>query len=145
MVATRLDETMERYQRKTAPATVNLELAALRRMFRLAVRAGLLPTMPHIPRLKVENTRTVSFTDAELDAVLDVLTQGRPRTELHPEVKAQPALVAAIAFQAATGWRGPSEVWPLQWKQVDFKAGTVSLERGKTKSGEPRPRAIARC
>jgi integrase len=123
---------------KAAPATVNLELAALRRMFRLAVRTGPLATMPYIRRLKVNNVRTQSFSDKELDAVLDLLTHGRPEDAINSELKPHPGLVAAIAFQAMTGWRGPSEVWPLQWKQVDFRAGTVSLERGTTKSGEPR-------
>jgi integrase len=127
-----------RLEDKAAPATVNLELAALRRMFRLAERAGLLTTMPYIRRLKVENTRTVSFTDEELDAVLDVLTRGRPKTAMQPAVKPQPDLVALIAFTAATGWRWQSEVRWLEWRRVDFKAGTVSLERGTTKSGEPR-------
>jgi len=107
-------------------------------MFRLAVRAGVLPTMPHVERLIVENTWTQSFTDDELDAMLDVLMNGRPKSTMHPAVKAQPALVAALAFQAATDWRGPSELWRLQWRQVDFKAGTVSLDRGTTKNGAAR-------
>ena len=40
-----------------AAATINRELAALRRMFRLAVRKGKLPTMPDISLLAEDNVR----------------------------------------------------------------------------------------
>jgi integrase len=32
----------------------------------------------------------------------------------------------------------PSEVRTLQWRQVDVEAGTVTLDAGMTKNGEPR-------
>jgi integrase len=120
------------------PATVQAEIAALRRMFSLAVRAGLLPTRPAFDNLKFENTRTKSFTDAELRSVLDVLEHGRPATAKDPELLPQPDLAAVVSFAAMTGWRVPSEVLRLQWAQVDLAAGTVSLARGETKSGHPR-------
>src|SRR5262245_16586477 len=122
-----------RLEAGAARGTVDLELKALRQMFRLALKLERVHSMPKIELLKPENTRTVSFTDEELDTVLDVLMHGRPKTAVQPAVRAQPGLVAAFAFQAMTGWRGPSEVWPLQWRQVDFEAGTVSLRRGTTK------------
>jgi integrase len=37
-----------------------------------------------------------------------------------------------------TGWRIRSEVLPLQWRQVDFQAGTVRLEPGTTKNKDGR-------
>lgn len=37
-----------------------------------------------------------------------------------------------------TGWRINSEVLPLEWRQVDLKAGEVRLDPGKTKNGEGR-------
>ena len=127
----------ERLKAKAAPATVQKELAALGRMFSLAVEAELLPVAPRFKRLKVENTRTVAFTEAELDAVLNVLTHGRPATAMDPEVKAQPDLVPAIVFAAATGWRIGSDVFTLQWRQVDFAAGTVTRwSRGTVKARE---------
>jgi integrase len=43
-----------------------------------------------------------------------------------------------VTFAYITGWRVPSEVLPLAWRQVDFKAGTVRLEPGTTKSAEAR-------
>src|SRR5262249_28974634 len=37
-----------------------------------------------------------------------------------------------------TGWRTLSEVLPLQWNQVDFRAGMVRLEPGSTKNKKGR-------
>jgi integrase-like protein len=37
-----------------------------------------------------------------------------------------------------TGWRVPSEILTLRWKQVDFSAGMVRLEPGTTKNDEGR-------
>ena len=44
--------------------------------------------------------------------------------------------IAAFAF--VTGWRTPSEILPLEWRQVDLKAGEVRLDVGATKNGEGR-------
>jgi integrase len=49
----------------------------------------------------------------------------RPRTRLR-----------IVAF--ATGWRTASEVLPLEWKHVDWKARTVRLDPRTTKNGEGR-------
>src|SRR5262245_31344449 len=37
-----------------------------------------------------------------------------------------------------TGWRTPSEILPLEWRQVDMTAGEVRLDAGTTKNGEAR-------
>ena len=42
------------------------------------------------------------------------------------------------AFAYITGWRTPSEILPLEWRQVDLKAGEVRLDAGTTKNGEAR-------
>jgi integrase len=47
-------------------------------------------------------------------------------------------LKAPIEFAYLTGWRIRSEVFPLQWSQIDFEAGEIRLEPGTTKSGEGR-------
>jgi integrase len=44
----------------------------------------------------------------------------------------------AATFAYITGWRIDSEVLPLEWRQVDFGAGEVRLDPGKTKNGEGR-------
>ena len=43
-----------------------------------------------------------------------------------------------FTFGYITGWRIASEVLPLQWRQVDLKAGEVRLDAGMTKNGEGR-------
>ena len=41
-------------------------------------------------------------------------------------------------FAFITGWRTLSEILPLQWRQVDFQAGIVTLDPGTTKNKEGR-------
>ena len=43
-----------------------------------------------------------------------------------------------ITFGYITGWRIHSEVLPLEWRNVDFKAGEVRLDSGTTKNGDGR-------
>ena len=43
-----------------------------------------------------------------------------------------------IRFAYLTGWRTISEILPLQWRQIDFKAGTVRSDPGTTKNDEGR-------
>ena len=50
-----------------------------------------------------------------------------------------PALMRGIAaFAFVTGWRTPSEILPLEWRQVDLKQGEIRLDVGATKNGEGR-------
>ena len=42
------------------------------------------------------------------------------------------------AFAYTTGWRTPSEILPLEWRQVDFQAGEVRLDPGTTKNDDGR-------
>ena len=104
------------------PATVHVELAALKRMFSLAVRQELLTHAPKFRSLHFENARTGFFERAEFDALLAQLP-----------AYAQP-VVTALYFM---GWR-IGEVLALTWSQVDFKAGTVRLNPGTTKNKEGR-------
>lgn len=43
-----------------------------------------------------------------------------------------------VTFAFITGWRIPSEVLTLEWRQVDFAAGQVRLDPGTTKNNEGR-------
>jgi integrase len=104
-------------------AEINRELTALKRMFNLAIQAGKLLQKPHIPFLKEDNVRVGFFEPDQFQSVLQRL----------PE-PVQP--VAKFAY--ITGWRIDSEVLSLEWRQVDFAAGEVRLDPGKTKNGEGR-------
>ncbi len=106
-----------------AAATINRELAALKRAFTLALQAGTLLHVPHIPMLKEDNVRTGFFEREEFEAVQEHL----------------PApLQSIITFAYFTGWRIPSEVLPLTWGQVDRRSRTIRLEPGTTKNKEGR-------
>lgn len=102
---------------------INRELTALKRMFNLAIQAGKLLQKPHIPLLKEDNVRIGFF---ERDQFLEVVAH-------LPE-----AVRPAATFAYITGWRIDSEVLPLEWRQIDFDAGEVRLDPGKTKNGEGR-------
>ena len=99
-------------------ATINRELAALKRAYTLAVQGRKILTRPHIPMLVENNARQGFFEREQLEAVQRHL----------PE-----ALRPAAAFAYITGWRR-SEVMSLTWAQVDFGAGLVRLEPGTTKN-----------
>ena len=104
-------------------AEINRELTILKRMFTLALQAGKLFHRPHVPMLEERNTRKGFF---ELEMLQGVLAQ-------LPE-----SLRPVIEFAYITGWRIPSEVLTLEWRQVDFKAGEVRLDPETTKNREGR-------
>jgi integrase len=113
----------QRRKAKAKNATINRELGLLKRMFTLAHRAELIVFRPYIPKLDEHNVRKGFFEDEAFDAVCRRLT---------PEI----AAVATMAY--LTGWRIDSEILPLEWRQVDLKAGTITLDPDTTKNDEPR-------
>ena len=111
-----------RQQAGASNATINRELAALKRMFNLAIQAEKVYRKPHIPSLEENNVRTGFFSEVDFLALHDAL----------------PAHLRPIATFAYTyGWR-KSEIASLTWDQVDFAARTVRLNPGATKNKEGR-------
>jgi integrase len=108
---------------RAANATINRELAALKRMFRLAEIAGKVAQRPYIPMLQEDNARKGFFEAPEFRAVL---------AELPAALKP----VAEVAY--VTGWRIRSELLTRQWMHVDFEAGWIRLKPGETKNREGR-------
>jgi len=80
------------------------------------------------PCITPQNTRTGFFERAEFDRVRDAL----------PEAL---RVIAVLAY--FSGWRVPSEILPLTWDRVDFRAGTIRLDPQTTKNGEGRTLAFA--
>lgn len=122
------EDIIERYKqdRKVAGAangTVNRELAALRRMFRLGQRHLKVGRIPNFNLFVEDNIKTGFFEDAE---VRELLSES-------PWPHA-----AWIEFESITGWRTYSEVLTRQWKNVDMLDGWVRLEPGETKNGRGR-------
>ena len=106
-----------------ASATINWELAALKRMFTLAIQAGTLLQRPHIPMLGGDNVRRGFFERDQFDSVRRHLPS---------------ALQGVATFAYLTGWRTRSEILSLQWHQIDMQAGVVRLDPGTTKNREGR-------
>jgi len=114
----------ERINENAANATVNRELAALKRMFNLAVRQTppKIDRVPFIPMLKENNVRQGFFEHGEFLALRESL----------PDY-----LKGLVTFAYKTGWR-VSEITSLTWAQVDIDNGIVRLESGMTKNNEGR-------
>src|SRR5215467_6507785 len=108
----------ERQGAQASNATINRELAALKRALTLGCQAQKILHRPYIPMLREDNARQGFFEPAQVEAV---------RRHL-PE-----ALKPLLTFGAITGWR-LNEVRSLTWAQVDFHASTVRLEPGTTKN-----------
>src|ERR1039457_1242445 len=116
-----------RQQEAAANATINRELAALKRMFRLAQQATppkVLRT-PAFPKLAENNARTGVLTDTQRDALA-----------------AQCAMVGLwlrtmYEVGCTYGWR-VSEVKGLLVRHVDIGAHTIRLDPGTTKNGQGR-------
>jgi len=116
-VETRLNEG-------AANATVNRELAALKRMLNLGAKQTppIVDRVPHIPMLRENNARKGFFEHDQFLALRDAL----------PEY-----LRNFVTFAYKTGWR-LSEIADLTWARVDRHQGIVRLETGETKNDEGR-------
>lgn len=113
----------DRIKAGAARATVNRDLAILRRAFRLALRRQELTQMPYIGMLPENNARQGFFEQEEFDAVLAHLPS---------------ELQAPLRFAYITGWRLKSEVLNLNVAQVDMREGCIRLEVRTSKTGEGR-------
>jgi site-specific recombinase XerD len=104
-------------------ATINRELAVLKRAFSLAIKSAVLTAKPYIPMLAEQNVRTGFFEREQHDAIKRQLP-----AEWQP----------VMDFAYFTGWRVRSEVLPITWPQVDEHLSIVRLDVGTTKNAEGR-------
>jgi integrase len=131
MPATELDSRqLERYVDKrraeyASNATINRELACLKRMLRLAYQASppRVPSVPHFPHLKENNARQ-GFVSPEQFARLVANCK---------DLWLRTMLETAYNY----GWR-VSELLNLRVGQVDLVARTIRLDPGTTKNREGR-------
>lgn len=108
-----------------ANATINRELAALKRMYKLARQAGKLRDAPYIPQLKERNVRKGFVKDAQYEA----LARETGRVGLW--------LRAMFELGYTYGWR-KGELLGMRVSQVDLAERTLRLEAGETKNDEAR-------
>jgi len=113
----------DRQQGGAANATINRELSALKRMFRLGELAGKVAQRPHFEMLKESNVRKGFFEADQFRSVL-----------VHLSEDLQPAIRTAYI----TGWRIHDEILTRRRHHVDLQAGWIRLEPGETKNGEGR-------
>jgi integrase len=114
-----------RQKQGAANASINRELAALRRMFTLALQDERVRDSPHVPKLQEHNTRQGFIEHAEFKALLASL----------PEHLRDP-----IMFLYLSGWR-VGEMRALEWRDVDLHGKVVRLrpEISKNKDGRLLP------
>jgi integrase len=114
----------EKIKPGAAHATINRELAALKRMFNLGAQQTppKVDRVPYIPMLKEDNVRKGFFEHDDFLALRDALPS---------------YLKGFVTFAYKVGWR-VSEIRGLTWSQVDLNQGIARLEAGETKNAEAR-------
>ena len=114
----------KRMEADLSNASINRELAALKRMFHLAAQCTppKVNLIPYIPMLKESNVRKGFFEHGEYLAVKGALPE-----EVRP----------IITFAYHSGWR-KAEILGLTWNKVDLEEGTVRLDPGETKNEKGR-------
>ncbi len=105
------------------PATVNREVAALRRMFSIAVKLGQVSVSPAFPEtLEEPPARQGFFEHAEYIAL---------RKHLPPYYQ------DVLDFDYYSGWR-KSEITRLTWAEVDLDGNVIRLNPGRSKNKKGR-------
>ncbi|MBW2341817.1 MAG: tyrosine-type recombinase/integrase [Deltaproteobacteria bacterium] len=114
----------QRLDQGAANASINRELAALKRMLNLGAKQtpAKVDRVPYIPMLKESNTRKGFFEHGDFLALREALPS---------------YLKGFVTFAYKTGWR-VSEIRDLKWNQVDREQGIVRLEPGESKNDEGR-------
>ncbi len=120
-------ELMVKFQKKLqasgkSDATINLSLAALRKMFSIAKKNRTIREVPYFPRLKLNNVRKGTLPHDKYPELLAALPE-----RLRP--------VLALGYH--TGMR-LGEIQRLRWEQVKFLDGVIRLDPGETKNDEGR-------
>jgi integrase len=112
----------KRLEQGAANATINRELAALKRMYNLGLQSETIYRKPYIPMLKENNTRKGFFEHGEFIAFRNAL----------PDY-----FKPVVTFAYYTGWR-KQEILSLKWNHIDLSGRTVRLEVGTTKNDKGR-------
>jgi integrase len=122
-------DKMEAYREKRkaegrSDSTVNRELSIVRTAFHNARKRSppKVNTVPYFPMIKETTVRTGFLSDEDYARLLHELPQ---------------ELKALFVCGYVTGMR-KGELTGIQWSQVDFEAGLITLEKGTTKNDDAR-------
>ncbi len=117
----------QRIQQSASPATINRELAALKRAFNLGLESTppKVRMTPYIPMFEEKNVGTGFLVDQD---------HSRLAAEYS---KKGPWLRAMLSVGFNYGWRA-GEIVPLLVGQIDLADRTIRLEVGATKNGHGR-------
>ncbi len=99
-------------------ATINRELAIIRRALKLGVEDRLVSDPPKVKMLPEDNVRQGFFTEDGFRAMIR---------------HANPLLADVMAVCFCTGWRIDS-ILNLEWANVDFEGGVIRLRKNQTKN-----------
>ncbi|MFO7555259.1 MAG: site-specific integrase, partial [Desulfobacterales bacterium] len=125
ITSSKIQEYIEhRINQGAANATINRELAALKRMLNLGARQTppKVNRVPYFSLLEEHNVKKGFFEHGSFMALKNTLPS---------------YLKGFVTFAYKTGWR-VSEITDLTWSHVDLDNGIVRLEPGETKNGEGR-------
>lgn len=112
----------KRLDQGAANATINRELAALKRMLRLGYNAEKVNRVPHIELLTEDNVREGFFTEIEFEELRAALPS---------------YLQGFVSFGYLTGWR-IEEVAGLEWSRIDINNNSIRLKAIVTKNKKAR-------
>jgi integrase len=110
-------------QLDVSPTTRNNYRTALGVLFSFALRRGYVLKNPAAiaERAKVKAEKPAILTVAEARTLID---------------SAGADFIPAVALGLFAGLRPESEVWPLDWSQIDFKDKTIDVHQSKNLAGE---------
>jgi len=117
----------QRTEQSAEPATINRELAVLKRAFNLAMESTppKARMVPHIPMFEEKNVRTGFLRDEE-------------HSKLASECSKKGLWLRAMLSGGYNyGWRA-GEILPMRVGQIDLADRTIRLEVGMTKNGHGR-------
>jgi integrase len=115
--------TTRRTEEGAKPGTINRELSALRRGFRLGVKHKRITTMPMFEMFDERDYVRTGFPEPEeVERIIGELPD-----RLKPVVR----------FLSESGWR-LGEALGLQWRNIDQQAGEIRIDRKQTKGREIR-------
>jgi integrase len=117
---------LQRKNEEASNGTINVEIAALKRMLRLAHDANRIGRVPFIPLLVCRNARQGFFDHSTFLAVKSHLPEDVSRM---------------VSFLYLSGWR-IGEAMNLQWRDVDWNGRVIVLRREHSKNAQSRTLAL---